>query len=306
LYVVVFTPALTLCCLFVVVCFFPSVLFFLWTGHTKGASITKKQAAAAASAVKEAKEQAKKELTKKKGEQARKKKAEQLKKELSKKKAEQAKKELNKKKADQAARKKTKKAAEGRDKPSAVSSSDSESDDGSGSSSDNDRLYCICHRPMGNALMLRCQQCKEWYHATCLGLKPAERKVCMRKQERDRERVCVCDPDCRVHLIEFLCCCVVWRMAVEWMSADHTTSLLSQRRCHHRHRVHFYVVLRAVEHTQLFLRWLRRRRPDRDDAHGREAACRSQEAWTGSQEAKAGTHGGTQGATASGRCLFLF
>ena len=31
-----------------------------------------------------------------------------------------------------------------------------------------DKLYCVCRKPYTGEFMIRCEECKEWYHGKCV------------------------------------------------------------------------------------------------------------------------------------------
>ena len=31
-----------------------------------------------------------------------------------------------------------------------------------------DKLYCVCQKPYTGEFMIRCEECKEWYHGKCV------------------------------------------------------------------------------------------------------------------------------------------
>jgi hypothetical protein len=57
-----------------------------------------------------------------------------------------------------------------------------------------DKLYCVCRKPYTGEFMIRCEECKEWYHGKCVKVTQEEAKamgdfVCSGCHRHPREKV---------------------------------------------------------------------------------------------------------------------
>ena len=57
-----------------------------------------------------------------------------------------------------------------------------------------DKLYCVCRKPYTGEFIIRCEECKEWYHGKCVKVTQEEAEamedfVCSGCQRHPREKV---------------------------------------------------------------------------------------------------------------------